>query len=61
MPQLTRNIIMEKLSTVKQSHEARNEQKSDKPQEPRKPRFRLVRLEERIAPTTAYASNNCKA
>jgi hypothetical protein len=50
---------MEKISTVKQSHEARNEQKTDKPQEPRKPRFRLVRLEERVAPSYARSASGC--
>jgi hypothetical protein len=61
MPQLTRKIIMEKRSTEKQPHEVGKEQKTDKPQEFRKPRFRLVRLEERVTPNYVVATGPCSS
>jgi hypothetical protein len=42
---------MEQSSTAKQSREAQDEQKVDQPREAGRRRFRIVKLEERIAPT----------
>jgi hypothetical protein len=49
---------MEKASTAQPSREARDERKADQSQEAGRRRFRIVKLEERIAPSNP-ASNPC--
>jgi hypothetical protein len=50
---------MEKSSTAKQSREAKDERKADQPREANRRRFRIVKLEERIAPLMSPSSNPC--
>jgi hypothetical protein len=49
---------MEKSSTAQPSREAKDERKADKPREASRRRFRIVKLEERIAPSSG-SSNPC--
>jgi hypothetical protein len=49
---------MEQSSTTKQPREAQDGRKADQPREASRRRFRIVKLEERIAPTIG-ASHPC--
>ena len=49
---------MDKSSTAKQSLEAQDERQADQPREAGRRRFRIVKLEERIAPSNG-SSNPC--
>jgi hypothetical protein len=49
---------MEQSSTAQQSREAQDERKADQPREAGRRRFRIVKLEERIAPVIG-TSNPC--
>ena len=50
---------MEQSSATKQSLEAKDERKADLPREAGRRRFRIVKLEERIAPLMNPSSNPC--
>ena len=50
---------MEQSSTAQQSREAQDERKADQPREAGRRRFRIVKLEERIAPFMSPSSNPC--
>jgi hypothetical protein len=50
---------MEQSSTAQQSREAQDERKADQPREASRRRFRIVKLEERIAPILSPSSNPC--
>ena len=50
---------MEQSSTAKQSLEAQDERKADQPRQANRRRFRIVKLEERIAPFMSPSSKPC--
>ena len=50
---------MDKSSTAQQSREAQDGRKADLPREAGRRRFRIVKLEERIAPFMSPSSNPC--
>ena len=50
---------MEQSSTTKQPREAQDGRKADQPREAGRRRFRIVKLEERNAPTMSPSSNPC--
>ena len=50
---------MEQSRTAKQSLEAQDERQADQPREAGRRRFRIVKLEERIAPFMSPSSKPC--
>ena len=50
---------MEQSSTAKRSLEAKDARMADQPRQANRRRFRIVKLEERIAPFMSPSSNPC--
>ena len=50
---------MEQSSTMQQSREAKDRRQDDQRREAHRRRFRIVKLEERIAPFMSPSSNPC--